>query len=86
MRSNVAPCLLLSVSSLLFLLFVGSTEASPATQETSNETDRLQGRWTNFTTEEGLPINEIRSIYADSQGNLWFATTAGASRFEPAGN
>ncbi|MBW8049416.1 MAG: SpoIIE family protein phosphatase [Cytophagales bacterium] len=31
--------------------------------------------FTNFTTDDGLVENAIRTIYEDQQGNLWFGTT-----------
>lgn len=35
-----------------------------------------------FTTNEGLPDNQIRSIKEDKDGNIWFETTKGVSSFD----
>ena len=34
-------------------------------------------RFINYTTENGLPHNDILSIYRDNQGRLWFGTSGG---------
>jgi DNA-binding NtrC family response regulator/sugar lactone lactonase YvrE len=34
-------------------------------------------RFINYTTENGLPHNDIHSIYRDNQGRLWFGTSGG---------
>lgn len=36
----------------------------------------------NFTTKEGLPNNEITSIYEDKAGNIWLGTNGGISRYD----
>lgn len=35
-----------------------------------------------YTTEEGLPSNQIYDVLQDSQGYIWIATDAGVSRFD----
>ena len=35
-----------------------------------------------FTTEDGLPNNEIVSIYEDKVGNIWFGANGGLSRYD----
>ncbi|MEM8967352.1 MAG: two-component regulator propeller domain-containing protein [Bacteroidota bacterium] len=35
----------------------------------------------NFTTKDGLPNNEIGSIYEDKAGNIWFGANGGVSRY-----
>jgi len=32
---------------------------------------------------DGLAINAVNSIYQDREGRLWFATTAGITRYTP---
>jgi len=39
------------------------------------------GRFTNFTTRDGLADNMVISIFKDSKDNLWFATAGGVSRY-----
>ena len=41
-----------------------------------------KGRFTNFTTEDGLCDNDISCIAEDRKGNLWFGTTNGLCRFD----
>lgn len=48
--------------------------------------DRLDvntGRFTNYSTEDGLPGNSITSILEDSLHNLWLATDKGLAKFNP---
>jgi ligand-binding sensor domain-containing protein len=35
----------------------------------------------NFTTKDGLANNSVTNIYEDHDGNIWFGTGAGASRY-----
>ena len=35
-----------------------------------------------FDTQNGLPVNHIKTIYQDSKGFLWVGTVAGVSRFD----
>ncbi len=35
------------------------------------------GKWTTFTTKDGLTNNRIRSILKDRDGNLWIGTEGG---------
>ncbi|MEQ1746406.1 MAG: histidine kinase [Saprospiraceae bacterium] len=37
--------------------------------------------WKNYTTEHGLPGNEVYDLHQDRHGYLWFATEAGICRF-----
>ena len=39
------------------------------------------GKFTNYTTREGLSSNRVWAIHQDYQGNLWFGTDAGLSLF-----
>ena len=59
---------------ILFLLTVAVSEASATLSE----------RWyfTHFTTEDGLPFNNITSITQDSNGFIWIATEDGLSRYD----
>ena len=36
-----------------------------------------------FTTEDGLAGNTVPSMLEDREGNLWFGTTAGVTRYDP---
>ncbi len=38
--------------------------------------------WESFTTEDGLADNTVTSILEDSEGNLWFGTLGGVSRYD----
>ncbi|MEQ9375991.1 MAG: two-component regulator propeller domain-containing protein [Imperialibacter sp.] len=38
--------------------------------------------FTNFTTKDGLPNNEITWIYEDKAGHIWFGVNGGASRYD----
>ncbi len=41
------------------------------------------GNFTNYNTEQGLPISSISSAYTDTKGNLWFGTSgAGVCRYD----
>lgn len=37
--------------------------------------------WTSLNTRDGLAGNEVRMIYQDSDGFLWFATIGGVTRY-----
>lgn len=41
------------------------------------------GKFKRYTTEHGLPNNEINGIMEDGKGNLWIATNQGLSVFNP---
>lgn len=38
--------------------------------------------WENYTTSNGLAGNQVNAITADSEGNLWFATDNGVSKYD----
>ncbi|MEQ9102359.1 MAG: two-component regulator propeller domain-containing protein [Imperialibacter sp.] len=38
--------------------------------------------FTNFTTKDGLPNNEVTWIYEDKAGHIWFGVNGGASRYD----
>ncbi len=40
------------------------------------------GEWETWTTEDGLPENEVRAVFEDSKGNLWFGTRSGLGVFD----
>ncbi|HEV7684291.1 MAG TPA: two-component regulator propeller domain-containing protein [Pyrinomonadaceae bacterium] len=46
---------------------------------------RLNGNFTLFTTNEGLPSNTIQAILEDRKGNLWVATATGLALFKSGG-
>jgi ligand-binding sensor domain-containing protein len=37
--------------------------------------------YTNFTTANGLPHNNIKCVAADNSGNIWFGSTAGLTKY-----
>jgi len=39
--------------------------------------------WQQYGVKDGLIEAEIRAIYVDAQGVVWFATQAGATRYVP---
>src|SRR5687768_3413525 len=39
------------------------------------------GEWTTYTTEQGLPGDDVEVAYEDRGGGLWVGTAAGLSRF-----
>ncbi|MEZ5045237.1 MAG: two-component regulator propeller domain-containing protein [Saprospiraceae bacterium] len=43
--------------------------------------DRKGGRFTHFTTKEGLSGDQVITMREDKRGNLWFATNNGVSRY-----
>jgi signal transduction histidine kinase/ligand-binding sensor domain-containing protein len=46
--------------------------------------DRKTGKFTNYTTNDGLPGNTVSSILVDDNNNLWLATDKGLACFNPA--
>lgn len=42
------------------------------------------GKWTNYTSKDGLAGNIVYSSIQDSKGNFWFGTNGGVSRFDGA--
>ncbi len=50
-------------------------------QETQQDLKKINGKFvksfTNFTTEQGLANNVVRSITEDKSGNIWFGTNGG---------
>lgn len=40
------------------------------------------GKWTNYTTADGLAGNIVYSVTQDSQGVLWFGTNGGLSKYD----
>lgn len=45
--------------------------------------DMTTGKFTNYSTTDGLPGNSITSILVDSVNNLWIATDKGLVKFNP---
>ena len=41
-----------------------------------------KGFWRTYTTYDGLAGNQVNHILRDNEGNLWFATNKGASKFD----
>jgi ligand-binding sensor domain-containing protein/two-component sensor histidine kinase len=44
---------------------------------------RPDGRTARYTTEQGLPANEVRALLVDTNGHLWVGTRSGVVRIEP---
>ncbi len=42
-------------------------------------------RFTHLTTEDGLPSNQVTSIFQDSHGFVWIGTSAGLARYDGGG-
>jgi signal transduction histidine kinase/ligand-binding sensor domain-containing protein len=40
------------------------------------------GRFANYTSADGLPSDIVYATYEDSEGNIWFGTESGVSRFD----
>ena len=72
--SNNTTSLCLQADSLLW---IGTTT------EGLNLYNIASGRFTQFTTEDGLGSNSISSIVPDKSGHLWLSTGNGISRFKP---
>ncbi|MCH8317684.1 MAG: hypothetical protein IIA88_04200, partial [Bacteroidetes bacterium] len=53
--------------------YAGSGTNSGSSLESNDKGSGIN--FTNFTTDDGLVENVIRTIYEDQQGNLWFGTT-----------
>ena len=41
-----------------------------------------EGKFLSLTTREGLPSDDVQSIYEDRESNIWIGTTAGLTRFK----
>ncbi|HAH23859.1 MAG TPA: hypothetical protein DCL77_08890 [Prolixibacteraceae bacterium] len=48
-----------------------------------DQLDVTTGKFTNYSTNDGLPGNSITSILVDSLNNLWLATDKGLAKFNP---
>ena len=48
-----------------------------------NRLDKRTGRFTRFSTADGLPNNVIYGLLADDDGQLWMSTNKGIAQFEP---
>jgi streptogramin lyase len=60
------------IKSLLWLFILGIITSLQAQTNYS---------YTNFTTAQGLPINNIKTVAVDQSGNIWFGSTAGLTRY-----
>ena len=49
-----------------------------------NRFDPQTGRFTHFTTDDGLPDKNVSCVLPDAAGTLWISTMDGLVRFEPA--
>jgi ligand-binding sensor domain-containing protein/signal transduction histidine kinase len=48
-----------------------------------NQFDRAAGKFTRYTTKDGLPNDVVYGIMEDGDGHLWLSTNYGLSRFNP---
>jgi signal transduction histidine kinase/ligand-binding sensor domain-containing protein/ActR/RegA family two-component response regulator len=48
-----------------------------------NRLDKRTGRFTRFSTTDGLPNNVIYGLLADDDGQLWMSTNKGIAQFDP---
>jgi len=48
-----------------------------------NRFDPASRTFRHYTESDGLPHNQVYSILADAEGNLWLSTNNGLSRFDP---
>jgi len=60
----------------------GVTKAAGKGVETRSGAGFRQGQWKTFGVRDGLPASSIYSIGRDRDGNLWFATSGGVSRYD----
>ncbi|MEW6753122.1 MAG: two-component regulator propeller domain-containing protein [Candidatus Latescibacterota bacterium] len=59
-----------------------AAEPSAATPACGAAEGRPHTFFTNYTIDNGLPHNHVRSIAEDEAGGLWFGTDAGVARFD----
>ena len=69
----------LNQSMKIFLVLFWGTLLIPAFLPAHGQSTELSpsdgsGEWTTWTSEDGLPENEVRAVFQDSQGHLWFGT------------
>jgi ligand-binding sensor domain-containing protein len=63
------------VTVVVFLCWASFLCLSPAKSFSDQRTaGDGKGRWNTWATDDGLPENEVRCIFEDSRGNLWFGT------------
>jgi signal transduction histidine kinase/ligand-binding sensor domain-containing protein/DNA-binding NarL/FixJ family response regulator len=48
-----------------------------------NLLDKRTGKFSHFTTKDGLPNNTVYGVLSDKKGNLWLSTNQGISVFNP---
>jgi ligand-binding sensor domain-containing protein/signal transduction histidine kinase len=53
-----------------------------STRSTSSGQAGSGQAWTTFTTEDGLASNQVSSMLQDREGQFWFGTVGGASRYD----
>ncbi|MEJ7710441.1 MAG: two-component regulator propeller domain-containing protein [Pyrinomonadaceae bacterium] len=41
-----------------------------------------EGKFTSYTTQEGLLHDDVRTVYEDQEGSLWIGTPVGLSRWK----
>ena len=51
--------------------------AYPPLAHSSQAGDSTPRRWTTYTTADGLPMNDVRAVYADRDTVLWLGTRGG---------
>ena len=61
-------------------LWVSAHSSSVVRYDSRSDTE--EASWTEFTTADGLPRG-VYSVFQDRDGDLWFGTNAGVSRYDP---
>lgn len=68
---------------LIFTLFASLSAVGLFGQGTIKDIDlSLEYIYTNYTTKDGLPSNEVYCSYQDSKGYIWFGTDRGLVRYD----
>jgi hypothetical protein len=67
---------------LLAILCVSSVDAVDTLQVTTPDPLLEDWRWTEYDRKSGLAGKTIEWVYEDRDGNIWFATTGGAQKYD----
>ena len=72
-NSNLISDLIEDITGFNNYVFIGTNEGLSVLEKTDNDNYTI----TNYTDEDGLPSNKIRSLFIDSKGYLWIGTNKG---------